>query len=128
MKTTTVNRLVSSVLTIACLCAVNVRANDDWRYTFHPAEVEYAPYSGSLDDSGPPKKGDHKVSFRLSGSAARELFNGIGPDRREACTAEPGTRVRYRGDLYCSRKGKSTYACYFGIDLRNGKSTHGIIC
>lgn len=68
--------------------------------------------------------------FRVSGRSAKDLFDAIGPDKKDACSTEPGERIRkLAGEkLFCSRSAKGEYSCSFGFDLRTGKSIGGIVC
>ncbi|MDO8066238.1 MULTISPECIES: hypothetical protein [unclassified Janthinobacterium] len=90
----------------------------------------YQVYGGSLAEMLPPTPNDRHVSFRFKGQAARDLFNGIGPDvRRElACSGDPDFRERRRGHLLCVHNKDNGYACLLGLDLRTGKSEAGGIC
>ena len=68
--------------------------------------------------------------FALEGKGARQLFDAIGPDIKDACTEGTGTRVRHKDHerIFCSRSKQGEYACNFGFDLVSGKSIGGIIC
>lgn len=87
-------------------------------------------YGGGLGDPIVPSPRDGKVMFSLSGNAAKELFDAIGPDRHDVCTEGSGTRVRWRDaqNLSCMRSENGDYDCNFGFDLRTGKSIGGGIC
>lgn len=95
-----------------------------------PAQATYFVYGRSLGDPGPPGGGDAKVALELAGPAARDLFRAMGPDRRDRCGAEPGSRFRSRDQerIVCTRSAKGEYRCQFGFDLATGKSIGGSIC
>jgi hypothetical protein len=93
-------------------------------------EGVYRIYGGGLGDPVAPTAKDRKVMFSITGEAARELFDALGPDKKDVCTAGSGTRVRARDNdnLFCMRTAEGDYSCNFGFDLRNGKSIGGIVC
>jgi hypothetical protein len=93
-----------------------------------PLKGDYLIYGGELGDTVPPTKKDRKVAFMFKGALANDLFDQIGPDRKDACGAAPDHRIRDRGDLTCVWDKGSGYACYFGLDVPTGKSTYGVIC
>lgn len=68
--------------------------------------------------------------FRVSGKTAKDMFDAIGVDKKDACSTEPGERIRkLDGEkIFCSRSAKGEYSCSFGFDLRTGKSIGGIVC
>jgi len=97
---------------------------------YKKAETRYLIYGGSLGDMTAPTKSDKKIAFSIEGKAARELFEAIGPDKKDACLEGTGARVRHRNDenLECVRSKEGEYHCSFGFDLRTGKSIPGSIC
>jgi len=102
-----------------------------WDGTYAAFKGEYLIYSGNLGEEAAPTTADRKAAFMLQGEVARNLFESIGPDLKDACGTSSGTRVRQKGDLDCTYdKGtkSSPYVCHFGINLRTGKSTYGSIC
>ncbi|MEH6433743.1 hypothetical protein [Massilia sp. DD77] len=90
----------------------------------------YRVYGGGLGDPSVPTPQDKKVMFSISGAAAKEIFNAIGPDKKDICTEGSSTRVRSKddGNLSCLRSAKGEYSCNFGFDLVSGKSIGGIVC
>jgi hypothetical protein len=109
--------LASSALTAAA----------PWNSTPKPVEGTYQIYGGGLGDMVPPTKKDRKVSLSFTGPFAKELFDQIGPDMKDACDASPTHSERQRGDLDCIRDGKE-YMCYLGLNVLTGKSIGGSIC
>jgi hypothetical protein len=93
-------------------------------------EGVYRVYGGGLGDPVAPTAKDKKVMFSITGDAARELFDALGPDKKDVCTEGSGTRVRGRDNdnLVCLRSANGEYSCNFGFDLRSGKSIGGIVC
>ena len=114
------------LLSVAAVAAVAA----EWERTYRPASVQYALYGGTMGDPIQPTKGDTKVAFNVRGAAARELFEAIGPDRRDGCSAQDGSRYRARDDdkLVCVRYPDKTHQCFFGFDLRTGRSIGGNTC
>lgn len=90
----------------------------------------YRVYGGGLGDPVTPTPTDKKVMFAIGGTAAREMFDAIGPDKKDICTEGSSVRVRSRDDekLFCMRSAKGEYSCNFGFDLVSGKSIGGIVC
>jgi hypothetical protein len=89
---------------------------------------DYLIYGGELGDTVPPTKKDRKVAFTFKGPLAKDLFDHIGPDTKDACGAAADRRIRDRGDLSCVWDKRDGYTCYFGLDVPTGKSTYGSIC
>lgn len=106
------------------------RPNEGWQWQHKKLTGIYGIYGGGLGDPVSPTAQDKKVMFSLDGQSARELFDAIGPDVKDACLAGSKVRVRKkdREKLACQRNEDGTYYCNFGFDLRNGKSIGGIIC
>lgn len=93
-----------------------------------PLRGDYQVYGGTLSEMRAPTGKDTKVAFMFSGPLAKDLFNQIGPDSKDACSASPDFRQRDRGDLSCTYTKDHGYACYFGLDVPSGKSAGGSIC
>ena len=102
----------------------------DWSFLYRPATVKYAIYRGGLGDPVAPSKNEAKVAFEVTGSAAKEIFDAIGPDKADQCSSESGVRFRSKDadKLSCTRSSDVRYSCYFGFDLKSGKSAGGSIC
>jgi hypothetical protein len=103
---------------------------DDWIFSFRPAAVRYAIYGNSLGDMTAPSSNDRKIAFEITGRAAREMFDAIGPDQKDLCASEPGVRFRSRDEerIACTRTRAGDYTCHFGFDLQSGSSIGGSIC
>ena len=93
-----------------------------------PLKGDYWIYGGELGDTVPPTDKDRKVAFTFKGPLAKDLFDHIGPDKKDACGAAPDHRTRLRGDLACIWDKGDGYTCYFGLDIPTGKSIYGSIC
>lgn len=104
------------------------KKQEQWTFEPKPLKGEYQVYGGTLSEVQPPTPKDRKVSFMFTGPLARDLFNQIGPDLKQACGAAPDHRTRNRGDLSCIWDKDGGYVCYFGLDVPTGKSTYGSIC
>lgn len=114
-----------TLLVVPCLSSAD---SDPGPYK--KAEAVYRIYGGSLGDPTAPKTNDKKIAFSIKGQAARELFDAIGPDKRDECTAGSGDRVRHRDDenISCIRTKEGEYVCSFGFNLQTGKSIGGSQC
>ena len=99
-----------------------------WTPDFKPYSGRYLVYSGSPSERQPPTSSDKQASVVLTGKAAKDLFQQIGPDVKDACSADPHYRERRKGHLDCAYTKENGYECFFGIDLRTGKSKSGSIC
>lgn len=93
-----------------------------------PLKGDYMIYGGELGDTVPPTKKDRKVALTFKGPLAKDLFEQIGPDNKDACGADPDHRIRERAHLACIWDKREGYYCYFGLDVPTGKSTYGSIC
>ncbi|KQV27019.1 hypothetical protein [Massilia sp. Root335] len=98
------------------------------RYLAKPLRGDYYVYGGSIGDSTPPTEKDRKLSLMFTGALAKDTFDRIGPDLRDACGAGPDSRQRRRGDLICVWTKGDGYSCYFGIDVMTGKGMRGTTC
>lgn len=98
------------------------------QYMAKPLKGDYYVYGGELGDSVPPTAKDRKVSMMFAGPLAKELFDEIGPDMKNACGEGPDHRTRLRGHLMCVWQKGNGYSCYFGPDVPTGESTYGTSC
>lgn len=107
-----------------------VEAAKSWQFQYRPAIAKYAIYGGELGDEVAPSAHSKKISVFIDGAAAREVFEQIGPDQPDVCGANSENRIRERDDgaISCSFSRKEGYRCYFGFDLRSGKSIGGVTC
>jgi hypothetical protein len=123
---------LSAIASLAALTVVaSVAVADNWQLAYHPAQAEYAIYGGGLGDPVAPAKGDRKVAFAIHGNAAKDIFDSMGPDKPDRCSSESGTQLRSQDHdrLTCTLDGgNGQYSCYFGFDLKSGKSVGGSVC
>lgn len=117
--------LVSALL---LLPQAHAAEKDPSRFMAKPLKGDYYVYGGSIGDKTPPTPKDRKLSLMLTGPLAKELFDHIGPDLKDACGAGPDNRERNRGDLICLWTKDEGYSCYIGLDVRTGKSMVGVTC
>jgi hypothetical protein len=101
---------------------------EEGRYLAKPLKGDYYVYGGSIWDSNPPTQKDRKLSLMFTGPLAKDLFDHVGPDAKVSCSDASGYRERNRGDLSCTWTKDDGYSCYFGLDVRTGKSTSGVTC
>ena len=99
-------------------------------WSFSPAAIKYVIYGSDLGDTTAPSTNDAKIAFVVNDSAAKQIFDAIGPDKPDQCSSAPGVKVRYKdgGKLACTRSADAHYACHFGFNLKSGKSIGGSIC
>lgn len=122
-------RLVVITIAMVALCSQTGAADQKaWDESFKPLKGEYLLYSGSLNESQKPTRTDRKVAFKVSGPAARDLFESMYPDEKITCTSMKRYRERRKGEIFCTFFPQDGYACYFGFDLRTGKSIGGASC
>jgi hypothetical protein len=93
-----------------------------------PLKADYVIYSGDLGEQMPPTKNDRKISINVTGQPAKEIFDSIWPDIKAECNTEKGGRERRKDNVWCFYLPGSGYECYFGFDLRTGKSIDGGEC
>lgn len=121
-------RYFSSVLVFAPLfvCA----ADSAWHYEEKELSGTYGYYGGTLGDMHTPGNHDENMAFQVTGEAAQRMFDAIGPDlgQEESCLDDPADRMRSRRNLVCVKSANGQHACYFGLDLKTGKTLPGISC
>lgn len=99
-----------------------------WTGAYKPLVATYSIYSGDLGDQQAPSRNDRKLSFIIEGKAAKEIFNAMPSDDKETCSGEKGARSRSKENVWCTFNPEDGYTCYFGFDLRTGKSIAGGMC
>lgn len=109
-------------VTVSMLLAQHASAV--WQYVHKDFSGRYAMYGGYPGETTPPVAGDTKAAFTLTGTAARDMFNAIGPDLKDACP-DSSVRVRNRETLSCRYHPADGYYCDFGFDLSTGLSIAG---
>lgn len=125
--------LLSSAVLLSAVFVFSLSRADTpkaWDGMYAPAKASYLLYSGPLDEKEAPKPGKQKLSLMIEGQAAKQMFEAIGPDQKDACSASTGVRIRSRGDVTCAfdREIKEPYTCFIGVDLKTGKSIGGETC
>lgn len=106
-------------------------AKTSWDGSYATFNGRYLAYSGELGEQQQPARSDRKTAFMVEGPLAKELFDGIGPDLKDACGTMSGLRVRQKGHVDCTfdkDHPAAPYTCHFGLDLKTGKSIPGSIC
>lgn len=93
-----------------------------------PLKADYVIYSGDLGEQLAPTQTDRKISVHVTGQPAKDIFDSIYPDLKVECSVERGERERRKGNLWCYYMPSRGYTCYFGFDLRTGKSIDGGEC
>jgi hypothetical protein len=124
--------MIQSFVVIAGAIALfsQAQASDQkpWDDSFRPLKGEYLIYSVTLNESQQPTRNDRKVSFKVTGQVAKDLFDSMYPDEKNTCTNMKGYRERRKREVFCTYDPQDGYACYFGFDLRSGKSVGGASC
>jgi hypothetical protein len=113
---------------IALFLAAHATERTDWASPYRPLIGKYIIYSGDLGDQQAPTRDDRKLSFIIEGQAAKEIFNALPSDDKETCSGEKGARSRSKENVWCTFNPEDGYTCYFGFDLRTGKSIAGGMC
>ena len=93
-----------------------------------PMKAEYTIYSGELGDEQAPTRTERKLSVEVSGQGAKDIFDSIYPDDKVTCSDEKGERLRSKGNITCSYTSARGYRCFFGFNLRTGRSIAGGSC
>jgi len=102
-----------------------------WDGDYASTKTSYLMYSGSLSEKEPPRTGSQKLSLMIEGPLAKELFDSLGANQKQACGASTGVRIRQRGDVTCAYDHEiksAPYTCFVGLDLKTGKSMPGETC
>lgn len=121
---------IQQLYPLILLLTLPIAAADSDLGPYLQTSASYRLYGGGPGDPIAPKSNDKKVAFSIEGSAAKQIFDAIGPDKRGLCTEGSGMRVRHKDSekLTCTRSKKNDYVCSFGFDLVTGKSIGGSIC
>lgn len=117
------------LLTLALILSSHMaQSAQKWMFSYQPVQGHYVIYGGELGDPLPPTSKDKRIAFQIDGKAAKQLFDAMGPDLRNACGTEDESRLRQRAHLSCSYHPRDGYHCDFGFDLLTGHSIGGSIC
>lgn len=96
-----------------------------WQYK--PFKGSYLIYSGTLGEEGPPTSADRKIAFCVNGPLAKEMFESVHLDAKNACSTDTGYRERNKGNVSCIHDANG-YSCSFGFNLRTGGNISGSTC
>lgn len=118
---------------IVLLLSIGMLANawaDGYPEPYKKFSGIYQIYGGGLGDPIAAKPKDRKIAFSIEGTAAKEIFDAIGPDKEDICSHHSSSRLRHKDNenLTCRRSEQGQYICDFGFDLDSGKSIGGSIC
>ena len=97
-------------------------------------EARYKIHSGNTAYSEPPTGTDSTITVAIRNEAAKQLFEQIGPDVRDACSDAKGTRERRKKGIFCTYTDRlenpenAHYRCWIGIDLHTGESNVRVPC
>jgi hypothetical protein len=101
---------------------------------WNPLQAQYKIHSGGTAYSELPTKADSAFSVAFTDEAARQVFEQIGPDVKNICSAAKDERVREKKGVFCSHTPRlenpknSHYRCWIGIDLRTGEGDVRVSC
>ena len=111
---------------IATISLTFAAEENEW-WQFKPIKGSYLVYSGDLGEEQPPTANDRKISFVVTGQVAKEMFNSMSPDIKQACSQGKGYHERQKGNVSCVHDADG-YSCHFGLNLRTGASISGGYC
>jgi hypothetical protein len=120
----------NTLLIVGATAALSLAYASDqavWPAPYRPFTGHYTIYSGDMGEQQAPMRDDRKLSFVIEGQPAKEIFDSMYPDDKETCGGA-GARGRTKGNAWCTYHPKRGYRCYFGYDLRTGKSIGGGMC
>lgn len=97
---------------------------------FGSMEARYLLYSGAIGDPMPVEQNNAKLALAITGDAAEEIFQQIGPDLKDECDAGNESRFRANGNgsVACQYHLQDGYLCYLGIDLVKGMPVSASVC
>ena len=85
-------KIYRATFLLICVFSFGVFA-EGWEFFYRPADAKYAVYGNSLGDPVTPSGSDNKIAFELRGQVAREMFEAIGPDKKDSCAQEEGRHL-----------------------------------
>lgn len=97
-------------------------------------QASYKIHSGNTAYSEPPTKADSAITVAFRDEAAKQLFDQIGPDVKDGCSATKGYRERRKKGAFCTytprleNPANAHYRCWIGIDLRTGEGDVRVSC
>ncbi|QGZ41980.1 hypothetical protein IP92_04343 [Pseudoduganella flava] len=115
-------------IALAFTTYAQAESKKSWDSTFRLLKGEYLIYGGTLGEAQQPTGNDRKVSLKVTGQVAKDMFDSMYPDEKVTCTDVEGYRERRKGEVFCTYDRQDGYACYFGFDLRTGRSIGGASC
>lgn len=121
------NRFLALALGAVFTFSLGYAAENNGWWQYKPFKGSYLIYSGDLGEEQQPTESDRKISFSVNGPLAKEMFDSMYPDAKEACSDDRGHRERYKGNVSCVRD-PDGYTCHFGFNLRTGASIPGATC
>ncbi len=120
--------IASALIPVSCVLLAAEGNSTAWDPEYKRFSGKYQIYAGSLTEMSAPKANHRKAAFAIKEPVAKDLFDALGPDLKAPCSSDPNYRERQRGDLSCVHTREDGYTCYFGFDLRTGKSIAGATC
>lgn len=124
-------KCVALLIATSSFLLAHAGTDKPWDGTYTSYKGRYLSYSNELDEKQPPTRSDRKMAFMVEGQMAKEMYDAIGPDLKDACGASSRLRIREKGDVECTHdrdNPSSPYTCRFGLNLATGKSIAGSTC
>jgi hypothetical protein len=126
-------RVAIALGVFCCMLMIGGAVSAAWTDARGNFSGQYILYGGYPDKESAraPSPGDTKIAFSITGSAAKDMFNAIGPAPREMsrgeerCEKNPKIRTRAIDTIWCRYHPKDGYWCVFGFDLSTGLATWG---
>lgn len=124
-------KLALLVFCSGAVVSLLVQAGDGY---WKPLQAQYLIHSKTASYPEAPTKTDRVVTVAIDGSAAKELFDLIGPDLPATCSGEKGDRARDKKGVRCSYTAQDAgskdgpYRCWIGLDLRTGNGDVRVSC
>jgi hypothetical protein len=119
------------VLGFCVASTVLARAGDgNWK----ALQAQYLIHSKTASYPEAPTMSDRVVTVAVDGSAAKDLFDLIGPDLPTTCSGEKGDRGRSRKGVQCTFTAQDAgskegpYRCWIGLNLRTGNGDVRVSC
>lgn len=123
------NRLSSHIVLAAILLPFSAHGGE-WT----ALKGKYKIHSGGTAYSELPTKADSALTVYVQGKVAKEIFDQIGPDKRDKCSSEVRDRERRKKGVECTYTAHLAhpkalhYTCWIGINLRSGEGDVRVSC
>jgi len=127
-----------TLLMLVGLCQLGIAGESEMKphvlNQWNQLHASYKIHSGNTAYSELPTKADSAFTVAFRDEAAKQLFDQIGPDVKEACNDAKGDRERRKKGVLCTYTARlenpanAHYRCWIGIDLRTGEGDVRVPC